>query len=81
MVETDTVFQTKIAKKNIPFRTAHTYVAYIRDYLPPEAKNALQIMSLTAYASETNKANPENNARGRFCNTSIENRTIQHRNI
>ena len=38
MVETDTLFQTKIAKKNIPFRTAHTYVAYIRDYLPPRGE-------------------------------------------
>ena len=32
MVEIDTLFQTKTAKKNIPFGTAHTYVAYIRDY-------------------------------------------------
>ena len=32
---------------------AHTYIAYIRDY-PPGAK-ALQIMSLAAYVSETNK--------------------------
>ena len=80
MVEIDTLFQTKTAKKT-PFSTTHTYIAYIRDYLPPGAKNASQIMILAAYASETNKANPENNARGRFCNSSIENRTIQHRNI
>ena len=44
MVEIDTLFQTK---------TAHTYIAYIRDYPHPGAKNALQIMSLAAYASET----------------------------
>ena len=34
-----------------------TYIAYIRDSPsppPPRAENALQIMSLTAYASETN---------------------------
>ena len=54
MVEIDTLFQTKTAKKT-PFSTTHTYIAYIRDYLPPGAKNALQIMSLAAYASETNK--------------------------
>ena len=54
MVEIDTLFQTKTAKKT-PFSTTHTYIAYIRDYLPPGAKNALQIMSLAAYASETNQ--------------------------
>jgi len=54
MVEIDTLFQTKTAKKNIPFGAAHTYIAYIRD-CPAGAKNALQIMSLAAYASETNK--------------------------
>ena len=54
MVEIDTLFQTKTAKKT-PFSTTHTYIVYIRDYLPPGAKNALQIMSLAAYASETNK--------------------------
>ena len=53
MVEIDTLFQTKTAKKNIPFTAAHTFIAYIRDY-SPGAKNALQIMSLAAYASETN---------------------------
>ena len=56
MVEIDTLFQTKTAEKNIPFGAAHTHIAYIRDSPPPPwAKNALQIMSLTAYASETNK--------------------------
>ena len=30
MVEIDTPFQTKTAKKNIPFGAAHTYIAYIR---------------------------------------------------
>ena len=53
MVEIDTLFQTKTAKKSIPFGAVHTYIAYIRDY-PPGVKNALQIMSLAAYASETN---------------------------
>ena len=37
MVEIDTLFQTKTAKKNIPFGqepfgAARTYIAYIRDY-------------------------------------------------
>ena len=31
MVEIDTQFQTKTAKKDIPFDAAHTYIAYIRD--------------------------------------------------
>ena len=37
---------------------AHTYIAYIRDYLPPQprdAKNVLQIMSLTSYTTWTNE--------------------------
>ena len=51
MVEIDTLFQTKTAKKN-RFSAAHTYTAYVRDY-PSGAKNTLQIMSLAAYASET----------------------------
>ena len=56
MVEIDTLFQTETAKKNIPFSAVDTYVAYKRDYPPPphRAKNALQIVSLAAYASETN---------------------------
>ena len=55
MVEIDALFQTKTAKKkNKPFGAAQTYIAYIRDYLPG-AKSSLQIMSLAAYASETNK--------------------------
>ena len=28
-----------------------------------------------------NKANPENNAKGRFCNASIENKGMKHRNL
>ena len=55
MVKIDTLFQAKTAEKNIPFGAAHTHIAYIRDSPPPEGKNALQIMSLAAYASETNK--------------------------
>ena len=35
MVEIATLFQTKTAKKTIPFCAAHTYVAYVRDYPPP----------------------------------------------
>ena len=48
-----TLFHTKAAKKNIPFGAALTFIAYIREY-PSGAKNALQIISLAAYASETN---------------------------
>ena len=49
--------QTKTAKKTIPFGSAHTYIAYIRDYPPPPgAKNALLIRNMAAYASETNNA-------------------------
>ena len=59
MIEIDTLFQTKTAEKNIPFGTAHTYTEYIRDY-PPGVKNALQFMSLAAYASETNNNIPTN---------------------
>ena len=58
MVKIDTLFQAKTAEKNIPFGAAHTHIAYIREFNPPpppEGKNALQIMSLAAYASETNK--------------------------
>ena len=63
MVETDTLFQTKKGEKNIPFGPPHIHIAYIRDYPSPPPhpgeKNASQITSLAAYASETNKANPE----------------------
>ena len=48
----DTLFQTKTSKK--PYPLAHTYIAHTSDY-PHGAKNALQIMNLAAYASETNK--------------------------
>ena len=33
-VHKPSLFQTKTAKKNIPFGAAHTYIAYIRDYPP-----------------------------------------------
>ena len=59
MVEIETLFQTKTAKNERPFGAALTYTAYIRDYPPsplPGAKNALKIMSLAAYANETNKS-------------------------
>ena len=44
MVEIDTLFQTKTAKKNHTFGAAYTYIASIRDYCPRPgggAKNAL----------------------------------------
>ena len=46
-------FKPKRLKKRKPFGAAHTYTAYIREYRPG-AKNALQITSLAAHASETN---------------------------
>ena len=57
MVEIDTYFRPK-RLKNHTSGAARTYIAYIRDYPPPppEAKNALQIMSLAAYACETKKS-------------------------
>ena len=36
MVEIDTLFQTKKAKKKKPFSATHTYTAYIRDSPPGE---------------------------------------------
>ena len=54
MVEIDTLFQTKTAKKNHTLWRG-TYLYSLYKGLPPGAKNALQIMSLAAYASETNK--------------------------
>ena len=60
MVEIDTLFQTKTAEKPlIPFGAAHSHITYTREYPPPSppgAENALQLMSLAAYASETNNA-------------------------
>ena len=58
MVEIDTLFQTKTAeKKHTLWRRTNPYGQY-KGLLPPSpphpgAKNALQIMSLAAYASET----------------------------
>ena len=57
MVEIDTLPQTKTAKKTYPLaQHIPMHIAYIREYPPPPpgAKKALQIMSLAAYASETN---------------------------
>ena len=54
MVEIDTLFQTKTAKKTF-WRGTYLYSLY-KGLPPPGAKNALQIMSLAAYESETNKA-------------------------
>ena len=43
-------------KKTIPFGAAHTYIAHKSEYPPPHpprgGKNALQIMSLAAYATQ-----------------------------
>ena len=56
-MEINTLFQTKTAKKPYPL-APHTYIAYIRESPPSRGtKNALQIMSLAAYVSETNKVN------------------------
>ena len=35
MFKIDILFQTKTAKKTIPFGAAHTYIAYMRDYPLP----------------------------------------------
>ena len=54
MVEIDTLFQTNTAKKLYPFN--RTYYSLYKGAPPsPGAKNALQIMSLAAYASEIDK--------------------------
>ena len=53
MVEIDTLFQTKTAKSHTLWR--HTYLYSLYKGVPPGAKNALQIMSLAAYASESNE--------------------------
>ena len=57
MVETDTLFQTKTAKKHHTlWRATYLYSRYKGLPPPPTggARNALQIMSLAAYASKTN---------------------------
>ena len=43
MVEIDTLFQTKTAKKTIPFGAAHTYIAYVRDYPPPPLRGEKRV--------------------------------------
>ena len=35
MVKIDTQFMTKTAEKPYPLGAAHTYIAHIREYLPP----------------------------------------------
>ena len=58
MVEIDTLFQTKTAKK--PFWLGTYLYSLNKGLLPsppaPGAKNALQIMNIAACASENNKA-------------------------
>ena len=56
MVEIDTLSQTETAKKKTFWRGTYLYSLYKGlPPPPPGAKNAVQIMSLAAYASETNK--------------------------
>ena len=43
MVKTDTLFQTKTAKKTIPFGAAHTYIAYIREFPPPPSPSEKRV--------------------------------------
>ena len=55
MVGSDTLFQTKTAKKNPTFwRGTYLYGLY-KGLAQQGEKRNLQIMSLVAYASETNK--------------------------
>ena len=35
MVKIDTLFRTKTGKKTMPFRAAHTYIAYVTEYITP----------------------------------------------
>ena len=58
MVEIDTLFQTKTAKKTIPLGTAHTYIAYIRESPPPRGGGGGKKL-VADYESrcETNKVN------------------------
>ena len=51
IVEIDILFQTKRAKKRAFWRGTYLYSLY--KGLPSRAKNALQIVSLAAYTSET----------------------------
>ena len=56
MVEIDTLFQTKTAKKTIPFGTAHTYIAYIRES-PPPGGGGKKLVADYESRCETNKVN------------------------
>ena len=51
MVKIDALFQTKTGNKKIFWRNAYLYSLY-KGLRPRAKKNALQIMSLAAYASE-----------------------------
>ena len=55
MVEIDTLFQTETAKNHTLWRRTYLYGLYKGVPPPSGAKNALQVMSLAAYASETKK--------------------------
>ena len=55
MVGSDTLFQTKTAKKNPTFWHGTYLYGLYKGLAPQGEKRNLQIMSLAAYASETNK--------------------------
>ena len=55
MVDIDTLFQTKTAKKTIPFGAAHTYIAYIRE--SPPRRGGKKLVADYESRCETNKVN------------------------
>ena len=57
MVDIDTLFQTKTAKKTIPFGAAHTYIAYIRESPPPPGGGAKNLVADYESRCETSKVN------------------------
>ena len=58
MVEIDTLFQTKTAKKTIPFGAAHTYITYIREFPPPPpGGGGKKLVADYESRCETNKVN------------------------
>ena len=58
MVDIDTLFQTKTAKKTIPFGAAHTYIAYIRvSPPPPPGGGAKNLVADYESRCETSKVN------------------------
>ena len=59
MVEIDTLFQTKTAKKTIPFGAAHTYIAYIRESPPPGGGGGKKLVADYESRCETKKGQPQ----------------------